>query len=82
MNDLIGTIGVGLILLAYAGNLFGWVIKDGVLFFLWNAIGAALACLASWLIHYWPFVVLEATWCVVSLVGLLNLIKSPSVNSK
>ena len=77
-NDLIGTLGVGLILLAYAGNTFGWIKKDGLLFFLGNVIGAALACLASWLINYWPFVILEATWCVVSLIGFVRILKIPN----
>jgi hypothetical protein len=70
-NDLIGTIGVGLILLAYFLQTFQWLPK-GRLFFALNILGAGLACYASWLIHYWPFVVLEGVWCAVSVVGLLR----------
>ncbi|MEP6674956.1 MAG: hypothetical protein ABJA78_07365 [Ferruginibacter sp.] len=71
-NDIIGTIGVGLILLAYFANVFALVPKEGKLFFVLNIIGAALACYASWLINYWPFVILEATWCLVSVIGLFR----------
>ena len=71
-NDLAGTIGVGLILLAYFANTFSIIPKEGKLFFLLNIIGAGLACYASWLILYWPFVVLEAVWCLVSVAGLLK----------
>jgi hypothetical protein len=40
-----------------------------------NIIGAGLACLASWLIHYFPFVILEATWMVVSVFALMGYFK-------
>lgn len=71
-NDIIGTIGVGLILIAYFANTFSLILKDGKLFFLLNIVGAGLACYASWLILYWPFVVLEAVWCIVSIGGLIR----------
>lgn len=71
-NDIIGTIGVGLILIAYFSNTFSVITKDGKLFFVLNIIGAAMACYASWLINYWPFVILEATWTIVSVAGLIK----------
>jgi hypothetical protein len=71
-NDIIGTIGVGLILIAYFCNTFN-LLKEGKAFFILNATGAGLACYASWLIDYWPFVVLEAVWCVVSVAGLVRV---------
>lgn len=73
-TDIIGTVGVGLILLAYFSNIFSIIQKEGKLFFLLNITGAGLACYASWLIHYWPFVILEATWTVVSVAGLLKTV--------
>lgn len=69
-NDVIGTIGVGMILLAYFCNTFGWINGKSKLFFLLNIAGAALACYASFLINYWPFVILEGTWFLVSVIGL------------
>jgi hypothetical protein len=71
-NDIIGTVGVGLILLAYFCNTFGWLTGKSKLFFLLNIVGAGLACYASWLINYWPFVILEGTWLLVSLAGLVK----------
>jgi hypothetical protein len=73
-NDIIGTIGVGLILVAYALSLFSLIVKEGKFFFLLNIIGSALACYASVLIHYVPFIVLEGVWCVVSLIGFYKLL--------
>ncbi|MEO7983670.1 MAG: hypothetical protein ABI688_06290 [Bacteroidota bacterium] len=72
MTDSIGAIGVGLILLAYFCTIVGWINGKGKLFFLLNIAGSALACYASWLIHYWPFVVLEGTWFLVSVLGLVK----------
>ncbi len=77
-NDIIGTIGVGLILIAYFLNTFSLIQKDGNLFFLMNIVGAGLACYASFLIHYVPFIILEGVWCLVSCVGLAKNIISPN----
>lgn len=74
-NDLIGTVGVGLILLAYFCNTFGLLNNKSKSFFLLNIIGAGLACYASYLINYWPFVILEGTWLLVSLIGLIKNFK-------
>ena len=71
-SDIIGTIGVGLILLAYFCNTFGWINGKSKLFFLLNIAGAGLACYASWLINYSPFVILEGTWLLVSVIGLFK----------
>lgn len=76
-NDIIGTIGVGLILLAYFLNIFSWIKKDGVLFYMMNIVGASIACFTSYLINYFPFVILEGTWAIVSVIGLLKSIKKP-----
>jgi hypothetical protein len=74
--DIFGTVGVGLILIAYFSNTFGWISGKGKLFFILNTLGAALACYASYMIHYWPFVILEGTWVIVSLIGLGKNYKS------
>ena len=75
LNDLIGTIGVGLILLAYFLNMFSLIKKDGTLYFIINILGAGIACLAAVLIHFMPFILLEAAWVLVSAVGLIKSTK-------
>ncbi|MFI5133133.1 MAG: hypothetical protein ACHQEB_02300 [Chitinophagales bacterium] len=74
-NEIIGTAGVGLILIAFFCNTFGLIQKEGKLFFIMNLAGAALACYASWLIHFWPFVILEGMWTLVSVIGLIKVFK-------
>ncbi|HEX6334966.1 MAG TPA: hypothetical protein VFZ78_12110 [Flavisolibacter sp.] len=72
LSEWMGTIGVTLILVAFFCSTFRWMSAHSRIFFLLNTVGAALACLASWLIPYWPFVILEGTWTVVSLLGLIR----------
>jgi hypothetical protein len=74
-NDIIGSIGVWLILFAYFLNTIGAIKKDKRLFYVMNIIGAALACYASFLIDYWPFVILEGVWTLVSIYGLMKTMK-------
>jgi hypothetical protein len=75
LTDIIGTTGVGSILLAYFFNIFSLIPKEGKLFFIMNIAGAGLACYASVLIHYWPFIILEGTWFLVSVIGLFKTLK-------
>jgi hypothetical protein len=74
-NDIIGTIGVGLILISYFLNIFSWIKKEDILYFSMNIIGASLACYASLLLKYTPFVILEGTWAIVSILGLIKVFK-------
>lgn len=74
-NDIVGTIGVGIILIAYFMNIFSFIKKSGVLFYVMNIMGASLACYASILINYLPFIILEATWAMVSVFGLVKVFK-------
>jgi hypothetical protein len=76
LNDWIGFVGVFILLLAYLLNLAGKISKNGLLYIGLNIVGAALACLASWLIHYMPFVLLEGTWTLVSLGALIRYLKT------
>jgi hypothetical protein len=72
-NDWIGTIGVGLLLVAYFLNTMKWIPRNGRLFFMLNTVGGTLSCYAALLINFIPFVVLEAIWTFVSVYGLVTL---------
>jgi hypothetical protein len=74
-NDIIGIIGVGMILIAYFLNTEKLIPQNGKLYYTLNVIGAAIACYASFLISYWPFIILEGTWTLVSLYGLMRVMK-------
>ncbi|MFL5765529.1 MAG: hypothetical protein ACJ77K_16410 [Bacteroidia bacterium] len=73
ITDWIGAIGVAILLLAFFLNLANRLNKDSYAYILMNIIGAGIACLASILINYIPFVVLEGCWTLVSMGALLRL---------
>jgi hypothetical protein len=72
INDIIGFTGVFILLIAFLLNLSGKLSQNSIVYILLNIIGAGLACLASILIRYLPFVILEGTWTLVSLVALIR----------
>lgn len=71
-TDWIGSIGVFQILLAYFLNVVGKISTKDLSFILLNLIGASMACFASILLNYWPFIILEGVWALVSLVTLMR----------
>ena len=73
-TDWIGAIGVSILLLAYFLNLRHILKQDSAAYLLLNLAGAGIACFASVLLKYWPFIILEGCWTLVSAVGLVGQI--------
>ena len=69
-GDVLGSAGVALLLLAFSLNVCGRLDAASRLYQGLNALGAGLACYASYWIGFLPFVVLEGTWCIVALIFL------------
>ncbi|MEO6637863.1 MAG: hypothetical protein ABIN25_06280 [Ginsengibacter sp.] len=69
-SDWIGSIGVAILLLAFVLILSNRISKNGITYLLMNFIGSCLAAIASYLIHYIPFIILEAAWMLASLFGI------------
>jgi len=74
-TDWLGFVGVTLILVAYFLNVRNMVKSTHLSFILLNLIGASLACLASILLNYIPFIVLEGVWALISLNSLIHYLK-------
>ncbi|MBL7959589.1 hypothetical protein JNL27_05050 [bacterium] len=72
ISVLTGSIGVGLLLLAFFLNVFKKISFDSYTYILLNIFGAAISGYASYLIDYWPFVILEGTWALVAVVALIR----------
>jgi len=70
--DAIGSVGVTLLLVAFVLNVFGVLQREARSYQLLNAVGGTLAGYASYLIGFFPFVILEGTWSVVAIVALLR----------
>ncbi len=69
---IIGSVGVGLLLIAFVLNLFKKLTQESLIYISLNVFGAGLSCYASVLIDYIPFVILEAVWTLVALAALLK----------
>ena len=76
--DLLASIGVAILLGAFFANIVGWMSVKSKPYLLLNAVGAGMAAYASWGIDFMPFVVLEGTWCVVSVLSLGRMYLSPA----
>ena len=76
VTDWIGFIGVAILLLAFFLHLFNRLNKDSVAYLSMNILGAGLACYASVLLKYLPFILLEGCWTLVSMIGLFKIVKS------
>jgi hypothetical protein len=74
-SEWVGTIGVSLLLLAYVLDVSDKLDDDSPWFFGLNAVGAALAGFSAYMIKFWPFVVLEGIWAVVSVVALIKRLR-------
>lgn len=75
-TDWIGFIGVAILLAAFFLNLFNKLNKDSIAYLSMNIMGAGLACYASVLLKYLPFILLEGCWTLVSMIGLYKLVKT------
>jgi hypothetical protein len=74
-TDSVGFIGVTILLIAYFLNLTDKIEKDSLIYLQMNFVGAGLACLASVLMKYLPFIILEGSWTIVSAFGILKQIR-------
>jgi hypothetical protein len=70
--EIIGFVGVALLLVAFFLNLFRLVSAESLPYLGLNLAGAALACASSYLIDFLPFVLLEGTWAIVAGIALMR----------
>ena len=75
LGEILGSVGVALLLIAFLMNLLKKWSQDSLPYILLNTIGAGLACASSVLIDFFPFIILEGTWMLVSLFALAKYFK-------
>lgn len=71
-SDILATIGVIILLIAFFLNLYGKVKSSGSFYIYSNIIGAGLNCYSSYLIHFYPFIILEFVWAAVAILSLFR----------
>jgi len=72
LTDWTGIIGVALLLVAFFLNINNMIAKDGFWYIFLNLVGAGVAGLASVMLGYWPFIILEGCWTLVSAMELVK----------
>jgi hypothetical protein len=72
-SDIIASIGVIILLIGFMLNLFKKLSADSKTYALMNFVGAGLCGYSSYLISFWPFVILESIWAFVALVSLFKV---------
>lgn len=78
--DIIASIGVTILLVAFFLNIIGKMAAKSKAYTLMNFIGAAVCGFSSYLIKFYPFVVLESIWAAVALVSLFKVPRGTQVN--
>ena len=76
--DLIGNIGVALIVGAYLALQLGRLDGRAPLYSITNAIGAALVLVSLWFDFNLSAFIVEMFWVVISLIGLVRNLNDPS----
>lgn len=72
LSDILGSIGVTLLLVAFLLNLRHALPTDSKWYILLNIVGAALCGYSSYLISFYPFVILEGVWVIAALTSLFK----------
>jgi hypothetical protein len=75
-SESLGSIGVSILLLAFVLNLLNKLKTESLPYTILNFFGAGIACYASYLIPYFPFVILEGVWTLFSFVALVRWLRS------
>lgn len=68
----IASLGVGILLLAFFLNISGRLDNKSKTYALLNAIGGLLSGFASWMVDFYPFVILNLIWSFTALLSLFK----------
>lgn len=77
-SEIIGAIGVTILLIGYLLNLNGKLAANSALYMLMNVVGSGMAFYSSYLIDFVPFMVLEGIWTGISAFSLTRILMGKS----
>ncbi|TWR30055.1 hypothetical protein FPZ43_08345 [Mucilaginibacter pallidiroseus] len=67
-----------MLLVAFLLNLYKKISAQSKLYSAMNLIGAGLCCASSYMIKFYPFVLLEGVWAAFALVSLIKVPRGTS----
>jgi len=74
ISDVLGSIGVTLLLIAFLLNLKNVVLPSNKWYIFLNIFGAALCGYSAYLINFYPFVILESVWVIAAFSSLFKTV--------
>ena len=77
-SDIIASLGVIILLIAFVLNLYKKVPAESRTYTLLNFVGAATCGYASYMISFYPFVVLEGIWATFALISFFKVPRGTS----
>ncbi len=81
-SDIVASLGVIILLIAFVLNINKKVSAEGRLYTGLNFIGAAMCGVSSYMISFYPFVVLEGIWAAFALYSFFKVPRGTSVKEK
>jgi len=76
LSSWVGSAGVTLLLIAFVLQLSKKIEANSFLYLGLNIVGAGLAGISSYMISFWPFVILEFVWLLASLIPFIKKVIS------
>jgi hypothetical protein len=76
--DILGTVGVGVIVVTYFLLQIGRIKSDELIYSLLNGVGAAMILISLYYDFNLPSVVVEAFWLVISVFGIIRYLTARS----
>ncbi len=75
MAQVVQIVGALLILVAYGAAQFGFLDQHSRVYLVLNLVGSAVLAVLAWHEEQWGFLLLEGVWAVVSLWGLIRVLR-------
>jgi hypothetical protein len=73
--QVVQILGAVLILLAYGAAQFGFLDQHSRVYLVLNLVGSAVLAVLAWHEEQWGFLLLEGAWALVSLWGLIRILR-------
>ena len=73
--DIIGFVGLSLVLIAFVMNLMKKMNTDSIIYNVLNAVGTIILAYYSIVLGSIPFLILQATWCIFALYNLIKILR-------
>jgi hypothetical protein len=73
VSDIIASLGVIILLVAFLLNLYKKIQANSRAYCAMNFVGAAMCGVSSYMISFYPFVVLEGIWAGFALVSFIKV---------